>query len=351
MIFLTKSSIFIDPDTGETAKVYQIPDKKQEMVLMDYYVLGSHIYKFVGDVSSVKDTPCGSIYILGGIYCIKEYDNDEDKIKYGIENIKDVTKYINITSAWKKASLSDVASSYIQNEDNIMDINRNKLINTGDVFIPELKETDDPMERIIKLMILNIKPKLNEKRTSFDSSKAYWLDNIRSALNGATKNMSVPKFLMWCELFNLDWEFSVINSMDGVMNPLSEPVTISNKKDLWVDIPEEVPKGIFYANLVEGEDPLKRLIKVAIWNKQLNLRDYKQKGSTSHLINNMRSGLKGKQKMSIPCMLNWCEVLDLIFIIKITNPETGVWYKSVGYDVYTNVPDDENAIYIVDEKG
>lgn len=344
MIFLTKSSIFINPDTGEHVGVYPVPKDKKRMIPLEYYVIGSHIYKFIGRAYSSKDVKPGSIYVLGDIYCIKEYDNDDDKIKYGVENIVDGDCYERSISSWKNTPIDKIATSYIADYDsNIMSINKSKLANTGDVFIPELDEADDPMNRIIKLMVLNMKIKLNERRGSFD--KEYEIDNLRSGLNGATKYMSITKFLMWCNLLNLDWEFSATNSDDNIMNPLPEPVTITNKNDLWVDI-KDVPKGIFAVELDKDEDPLKRLIKVAIWKKQIRLKDYKSKGSTSHLINNLRSGLKGKQKMSIQGALTWSEILDFILVIKITNVETGVWYKTVGYDVYTNVPDDPNAICV-----
>ena len=341
MILLTKSSMFVNPDTGEHSGVYPVPKDKSKMVPMEYYVIGSQIYRFIGTAYSSKDVPCGSIYVLGGIYCIRQYETDDDKIKYGIENIVDRDEYEKKISSWKNKSIDNIASSYIDDyDDNVVDTNRSKLTNTGDVYIPELKDTDDPMERVIKLMIINMKLKLNESRSSFD--KEYGLDNLRSALNGATKNMSILKFPMWCELLHCDWEFSAINGSDNVANPLPKPVTISNKKDLWVDI-KDVPKGIFAVECKEGEDPLKRLIKVVIWNKQIKLKDYKSKGSTAHLINNLRSGLKGNQKQSIQGALAWAEILDFIIVIKITNVDTGVWYKIVGYDVYTNAPDDPNA--------
>lgn len=343
MILLTTSSVFIHPNTGEIHTVHPLPNNYSGMIPMEYYSLGSHIYLYIGKVDATKSAPIGSIYQYRGNYWVREYETDEDKITYGVSNIVDRNQYETLMS-WNK-DIEKTAQDYMNDyATNTMASNRNKLANTGDIFIPELKDTDDPMERVIKLMVLHMKLKLNERRGSFD--KEYGLDNLRSALNGATKNMSILKFLMWCDLLNLDWEFSVINTDDNVLHPLNVPITISNKLSLEENIPKVLPKGIFGVSLQEGEDPLKRLIKVAIWRKQFDLKEYKKKGSTSHLINNMRSGLKGKQKMSIPGMLNWCEILDLILIIKITNPSNGIWYKAIGYDIYSNVPDDENSIYV-----
>ena len=348
MIILTESSVFVDPLDGSVSGVHQIPDTHSEMVPLEYYVLGAHVYEYIGAVNSRVATPEGTIYTMNNQFYVNEYKDPELMDRFGEENITTRQKY-EAKMDWKNRSIDDIADAYLNEHDtNLVEVNRNKLANTGDVYIPDLSDTDDPMERVIKLMVISMKLKLNERRSSF--SEEYGLDNLRSALNGATKNMSISKFLIWCNLLGLDWEFTLINSNDGIPNPLPEPVTISNHKTIEEDIPEEMKKGIFNVPLEEGEDPLKRLIKVAIFKKVVYLKDYKDKGTTAHLINNMRSGLKGKQKMSILCALNWCEILDMILIIKVTNPTNGIWYKSVGYDVYTNVADDENAIY-VDEKG
>lgn len=348
MILLAESSLFVDPLDGSTHDIHPIPRNYCDMVPMEYYVIGNYVYQYIGTVFTKKIAEEGSIYKLNGAYYITEYEDDEKAERFHEDNVISKKRYYE-TMHWSAKSIEDTAKEYLnEHNTNLVEQNRNKLLNTGDVFIPELKETDDPMERVIKLMVLQMQLKLNERRGSFD--KEYSLDNLRSALNGATKNMSILKFLMWCELLNLDWEFDLINTEDGVFHPLPEPVVISNHSPLNMEIPEEVKKGVFNVPIAEGDDPLKRLIKVAIFKKVVYLKDYKQRGTTAHLINNMRSGLKGKQKMSIPCAMNWCEILDMVLIIKVTNPATGVWYKSIGYEMYTNVPDDKNATY-VEEKG
>ena len=349
MILLAESSLFVDPYNSTVHSVHPIPKQYENMIPMEYYALGTHVYQYIGAVHSKKAAKEGTIYKLGDTYYIVEYEDEELSERFHEDNIVSKSRYED-TMHWKIRNIDDIADQYLKEHDtNLVEQNRNKLLNTGAVFVPELKSTDDPMERVIKLVVLNMKLKLNERRGAFD--KEYGLDNLRSALNGATKNMSILKFLMWCELLELDWEFTLINSEENVSNPLVEPITVSNHKPLVdIQIPEEVKKGVFNVPITEGDDPLKRLIKVAIFKKVVYLKDYKQRGTTAHLINNMRSGLKGKQKMSIPCIMNWCEILDMILIIKVTNPVTGVWYKSIGYDMYTNVPNDENAAY-VEEKG
>lgn len=347
MNYLTSSCIYVSPYDGDSYRVHNIPKERDEdaWVPMDYYIIGDHVYQYIGQ-STKLSAPEGTIYLDGGIFYVNGYSDEDEAEKHRVCNIRDSTKYKSIVS-WKHRALDDIADEYINIEDNVLD-GYNILANTGSIYVPQLKDTDDPMERVIKLMVISMKIKLNEKRSSID--KEYAIDNLRSALNGATKNMSILKFLMWCDVLNLDWEFSLINSPDAITPKLSSPVVISNKNKLTAEIPDDVDdKKIFYVPLVEPEDPLKRLIKVAIWRLQINLKEYKNKGTSSHCINNLRSGLKGKQKMSIQGMMKWCEILDLMLVIKVTNPENGTWYKAIGYDMFTNVIDDENAIY-VDEK-
>ena len=37
--------------------------------------------------------------------------------------------------------------------------------------------------------------------------------------------------------------------------------------------------------------------------------------------------------------MNWCEIIDLIYSIKVINPKDGIWYKLTGYDMSTNDPE------------
>lgn len=346
MKILTETDIYVDPHDGGIYKVHNIPTERGESswILMDYYIIGDYVYQYIGDSTKIS-APDGTIFAENGLIFVQKYQDEEEASRYHIRNIRSGSKYKSIVS-WKNETLDDIADEYIRVTDNVMD-GYNILANTGSVYVPELKDTDDPMERVIKLMIISMKLKLNEKRGSTD--KEYAIDNLRSALNGATKNMSILKFLMWCNVLHLDWEFSLINSPEA-KPVLDAPIVISSQKELVADIPEQVQdKSIFYAPLVDGEDPLKRLIKVALWQLQVNLKEYKNKGTSSHCINNLRSGLKGKQKMSIQGIMKWCEILDLMLVIKVTNPDNGSWYKSIGYDVFTNVPNDDNANYVDDK--
>lgn len=325
---------------GEPRKVHR--EFKESIVnIGDYIIIGDYVYEFIGYRNN-DDYPEGKVIVdeMGSLWW-HEYTTEEEKQNNHIDRVRSAEEYTS-TISWKNEKVEELVNEYLQISSNLMK-GYSILQNTGSIYTPQLQETDDPMERLIKLMIINMNIKLNDKRTSTD--KDYDIDNLRSALNGATKNMSISKFLMWCNVLRLDWEFSLINSPESAGAKLASPVTISNTQPLEEDMSEEPEdKKVFYVPLVDGEDPLKRLLKVAIWRLKINLKDYKGKGS-AHCINNLRSGLKGKQKMSIQSIMKWCEILDLMLVIKITNPDTGNWYKAIGYEVFTNVQDDEHANY------
>lgn len=227
-------------------------------------------------------------------------------------------------------------------KNNLVIDNKKKLVDTGNAYIPELKENDDAMTRIMKLMIIHMGVVLTNHKGKFD--KEYSLDNMRSAINGATVNMTITKFLAWCHLLDLDWEFRLEDNGTDELNPLSEPIVISNYNTPWIECGES-EEGVFKVPLTEGEDPLKRIIKVCVIKKHMSLADYKHKGSTPHLINNMRSALRRSSRMMFPYFVYWCEVLGVDYILTLKNPKDGyvvradVNYKSSEYmnhEVYNN---------------
>ena len=82
---------------------------------------------------------------------------------------------------------------------------------------------------------------------------------------------------------------------------------------------------------------MKKLIKLALDQKRINTKDYENKSSSAHLINNLKSGLKGDQKMTLLYFITWCELIDMIYEITVTDKESGIYFKVIGYDLYTNL--------------
>lgn len=307
---------------GEIARVKQLPKDNNKLEQGVYYQVGEYVYQYISKVTRMRYIVPGTIAYYNGQYFISCYKTEEDQEMFHISKVKfEGDRPDTIDSI-----ITEYVSSY-NSGNNIVKNNPNKLAVSGEIYMPELNDTDDALTRIMKLMILHKKIVLNNYRSDFD--KEYTMDNLRSALNGATINMTISKFLSWCDLLDLDWEFTLMDNGSNTLNPLTESLVIGKNKPLECDYGED-QKGIFKVPLIDGEDPLKRLIKVALIKMNVDLNNYKDKGSTPHLINNMRSALKRSSKMMMPYFVYWCEILGLDYLLTITDPVDG---KTISADV------------------
>ena len=317
--------IFV-PLTGENIKVKAFPANKNDLQVGCYYPIGEYVYKYIGKVDRFRDIKVGEIAFvnLKRDYFTNAYsDTDDDRDYYHINNIKNVNHdHDNVDNI--DALLYGYHYAY-SSGCNMMKGRRSKMTNPDGVFAPELKSTDDALTRTMKKMITHKKLVPSEYRPTM--TKEYSFDNMRSALAGSTVNMTITKFLAWCDLLDLEWEFMVSdNGMDKI-NPLHEVSEIRPDKDIVCECgkPE---RGIFKVPIEEEDDPLKKLIKCAIIKKHLNINDYRDKGSTPYLLNNMRSALKSKSKMMMPYFVSWCEILGLSFILRVIDPTDGESFEA-----------------------
>lgn len=341
-MLLMKNALFCDPLKDKVLPVIELTltDKESNFKLdkSHFYLIGNTIYEYVGH-SSVSSLIPGTIALIGERYYVNDH-LEQNKELYN-------EKFITTKEAYEERmnsgnSMEELMKAYSENfnkKNNLISSGNIKIVPSGEVYIPELNPNDDPLERIIKLMLRHMKLVLNDYRGNFD--KKHGLDNIKSALNGATKNMSIIKFLIWCQNFELDWEITFDNVSNDVPLPIPRPIILNNKSPYpFIDVPGET-KDLFTVKCVEGEDPLKRGIKVVLGNKLPDLKDYKHKSPTPHLLNNMKSAIKSSQKMTLPYCINWCEILDLVYSFKVINPKDGIWYKITGFDVTSNDPEIE----------
>ena len=337
-MLLMKDPFFCDPLKDQALPVIELTSNSEEKHLSKsyYYLIDDTIYEYVGQIS-IRDIKPGTIGLIGEKYFVEPHTKENKEI-YNEKFIISKSEYDQrIMNGGKLEDMLREYSECIKSGNNLIKTGNIKIVPSGEVYIPTLSPNDDPLERVIKLMLRHMKLVLNDYRGQFD--KKHGLDNIKSALNGATKNMSIIKFLSWCENFELDWEITIDNASPHVSNPIMKPIVLNNRSDYpWEDIPPET-KETFTVPLLTGEDPLKRCIKLALGEKLIDLRDYKHKSPTPHLLNNMKSALKSSQKMTLPYFMNWCEIIDLIYSIKVINPKDGIWYKLTGYDMSTNDPE------------
>lgn len=317
--------IFV-PTTGEEIQVKAFPANKNELQVGCYYPIGEYVYKYIGKVDKFKDIGLGQIAYVNfkKDYFTNAYsDTDDIRDYYHINNIRNI-EHDHDGMDDIDALLFDYHDAYSKGC-NIMKGRRQKSTNPDGVFAPELKSTDDALTRTMKKMITHKKLVPSEYRPNMN--KEYSFDNMRSALAGATVNMTITKFLAWCDLLDLEWEFMVYDNGTDKLNPLHEVISISPHTDIVCECGEP-EKGIFKVPIEEDDDPLKKLIKCAIIKKHLNINDYRDKGSTPYLLNNMRSALKSKSKMMMPYFVSWCEILGCSFVLRIINPEDGVSFEA-----------------------
>lgn len=298
-----------------------------------FYLIGDYIYRFDPN-ATMKALEPGTIGRFGGVYYLNPHMETELE-SYNKQFI--ITKRQYEERLHSGDTMEEMMRTYAKNykaDTNIIRSGNIKIVPMGEIYMPDIEPDDDPLERIVKLMIRHMKPVLNEYRGQF--AKKHGLDNIKSALNGATKNMSILKFLAWTDTFELDWDIVIDNISSGVPHPMEYPIVLNNREEYpWEDISYE-DNEYFTVPLTEGEDPLKRGIKLALWQKKIDLKEYRAKSPSQHLLNNMKSALKSKQKMTLPYFLNWCEIIDLSYSFRLFNPSDGIWYKITGYDMTTN---------------
>ena len=317
--------IFV-PTTGENIPVKAFPSNRNDLEIGVYYPIGEYVYKYIGKVERFKDIGLGNIAFVKSKqdYFTNAYsDTDDDRDYFHICNI--------VRADAIDDDMDNIDSLLVEYHDafsrgcNIMKGRRIKSTTPDGVFLPELKSTDDALTRTMKKMIIHKQIIPSEYRSNM--GKEYSFDNMRSALAGATINMTISKFLAWCKLLNLDWEFQVFDNGLDTINPLSEVISISNAFDIVCDCGEP-ERGIFKIPINPEDDPLKKLIKCAIIKKHMNIADYKDKGSTPYLLNNMRGALKSKSKMMMPYFISWCEVLGLHFVLRIIDPVDGMSFEA-----------------------
>lgn len=65
------------------------------------------------------------------------------------------------------------------------------------------------------------------------------------------------------------------------------------------------------------DDFLKYIIKKAIIDKDINLKNYKSRFGNEYSLNNMKSALTKPTKMTVPNFLRWCEILGIKFELKV----------------------------------
>lgn len=112
----------------------------------------------------------------------------------------------------------------LYNEEELADINA-----ATTVFIPTINDTDDPLKKIVKKIIIDKKIDINRLKGRLPQK--YGLTNMKSALVGTTK-MSISNFNIWMEILGIDFDIIVSDNGSDKENPLPNPIHYSSTNNM-----------------------------------------------------------------------------------------------------------------------
>ena len=162
---------------------------------------------------------------------------------------------------------------YAYIKDDIVYIYRGRLKKTADSSIPGIYKTESGYKFV--------KPSKKEIEST------YSVDRVIS--------LNVP---------------DIIDKISGNVDDYQQPEDIeiiNNNSELYVP------------TIKEDDDFLKKIIKQAIIDKRINLRNYRALFPNDYALNNMKSALKRETKMTVPNFVAWCEILGISWEIVLSD--------------------------------
>lgn len=207
---------------------------------------GDRTYSILGYIGQVDtyidnkgyiDESTGKIYI-----CSKDKPpvHDDTPVIYvkddGTYTLKDVNAP-QVAEVFRDAYLYDLSMPTILNTTKEHEVlyNAEALADMNaatTVFIPTINETDDPLKKIVKQLIISKKIDIN--RLKHKLPEKYGLTNMKSALIGKTK-MSINNFNMWFELLGATYEITVSDNGTDAQNPLIGQIRYSSDTNRLVE--------------------------------------------------------------------------------------------------------------------
>lgn len=322
-------------EEGEAYPIYDIPEDFSEMKPNTFYCVEDTIYLYVGNISHAKYLKEGEIGNSSGRFLIHRIEDPELLVTRNIANALPDTMGI-------ETEIADYLHKFSMGE-NLLKNGIRTIANSGDLYMPLIEEGDNDLTKIIKLHALHKKMARSEYKASEVLSDGYSFDNMISALNG---NTTINRFLDWCELMDLSWKIKLVDTGRDEYSFIDHEIIVSPTEDC--DFPYMVPeRSIFLVPLEEGDDPLKRLVKRAVYERKVKPVNYKKRGSTKHLFNNMMSALKRGSRMMFDYFMNWCEILSFDYAIETVDNKTGYQVRLGSYDPALNTVIGDMSEYII----
>lgn len=104
----------------------------------------------------------------------------------------------------------------------------NDINSASSVFIPEIKDTDDPCKKCIKYAIIQKNTDVNRHKNR--ATTTYLLANLKAALLKDTK-MSMYYFNLWTEFLGLNSVFILYDNGTDTVDPLPKPIIYDSNTD------------------------------------------------------------------------------------------------------------------------
>lgn len=342
MILIGSDFAFKDDD--DVIPVKNLPENLDDLTEDSLYLIGKNIYTYAGVYPNSfelhRDYPEGGVFARmeknPDKIVFQEFSDDATKEACGIDNItsEHEAKFFEEEGNDPEALLIRYFHTFEDGNNMAVRI-KQKPMRDGQPYVPSFRRSDDPLERLVKIVVASMKIISSVSRNTLEND--YEFDNLVSTFEGSTNHTSILKIMEWCTFLDLDWEFSVF-SIEEHKWKLESDLSVSRNSIPSYDIDTSDQKNVFKVKFSEGDDPLKRLTKYFLDVMNCPSSFYRDRGSTPHLVNNMMSALKSSQKMTMKYFINWCNLLGLGFGFKLTRPD-GIWYKTIGYAVSTNDPD------------
>lgn len=316
LIIDSSMKYYIIDDNGDYAEVHQF--NIDNLTVGHYYEVNDICYKYIGTIYKLHNIPDGIIAKFNGNIILNEYGDPQKEKSFSINNVVSEDDLTN-------TSIDDVLRSYCTRFNNSTVVEDAYIrASGGDILMPDINEDDDPFMIAIKMVIRNRgNVIISRYRDRFKEPHA--IDNLRTTVLGATRNMSIDRFLIWCEILSIDWTLSLTDNGQDKLHPMTTDIKLSNKTYDSVEVlyPVNTGRGYFTPIYETGEDPLKRALKCAINSKNIKLKDYMSLLPTTHMLSNMRSSImkSANHTVSVPYFISWCEILGISHTITIYDPD------------------------------
>lgn len=202
MVFYDEDPVFISGDSY--FKIGTIGGKLEEG---EAYVIGEYVYPYWGNTTldtNLDKLPVG-IYKHNREYYFRPVNSKQERELCSIDNITATS----VSAIWKE--VENNSNNFISDED------REMINNNVKEYRPTIKPTDDPLKKLVKQAIIDKGVNVNLFKGVFDEK--HGLTNIKSTLNNKS-NLTMMKFLQWCEILNLNYKISVYDNGNDNYYPL-----------------------------------------------------------------------------------------------------------------------------------